>query len=123
MLGKYVQVCIDRPLGSAHPNDSACIYPLNYGYVPGIMAGDGEEQDVYVLGIDKPLAHFYGRVIAVIHRKNDKEDKWVAAPDGMFFSEDEIRIATHFIEQYFDSEIILWQKGGLVHAANEAVDE
>ena len=30
MLGKMIDVVIDRPLGSAHPNDPQCIYLLNY---------------------------------------------------------------------------------------------
>lgn len=108
MLGQIVDVIIDRPLGSAHPDDPKCIYPLNYGYVPGVYAGDGEEQDVYVMGVTEPISRFSGRVIAVIHRLNDNEDKWVAAPEGMRFSEKEIRAATRFIEQYFKSEIEVW---------------
>ena len=105
MIGQVVEVIIDRPLGSAHPNDPECIYPLNYGFVPGVYAGDGEEQDVYVMGVTERISRFTGRVIAVIHRLNDNEDKWVAAPEGMCFTEAEIRAATHFIEQYFESEI------------------
>ena len=96
---------IDRPLGSAHPKYPQCIYSVNYGFVPGVYAGDGAEQDVYVLGVTEQISRFSGRVVAVIHRLDDNEDKWVAAPEGMFFSEMEIRAATHFIEQYFDSEI------------------
>lgn len=112
MLGQIVDVIIDRPLGSAHPNDTECIYPLNYGFVPGVYAGDGEEQDVYVMGVTERISRFSGRVIAVIHRLNDNEDKWVAAPEGMYFTEEEIRAATHFIEQFFESEIevIKWCK-------------
>ena len=105
MLGEIVEVVIDRPMGSAHPNDPTCIYPLNYGFVPGVFVGDGEEQDVYVMGVTERISRFTGRVIAVIHRLNDNEDKWVAAPEGVFFTEAEIRRATHFIEQYFESEI------------------
>ena len=108
MLGRVIEVIIDRPLGSAHPNDPTCIYPLNYGYVPGIFAGDGEEQDVYILGVTVPVERFKGRVIAIIHRINDNEDKWVVAPEGRFFSEPEIRRATDFVERYFDSELQLW---------------
>ena len=105
MLGRMIDVVIDRPIGSAHPRIPTCIYPLNYGFVPGLPGGDGEEQDVYVMGVTAQISRFHGRVIAVIHRLNDNEDKWVAAPDGMIFSEEEIRSATHFIEQYFESEI------------------
>lgn len=108
MLGQLIDVIIDRPLGSAHPNDPECIYPLNYGFVPGVYAGDGEEQDVYVMGATTRISRFSGRVVAVIHRLNDNEDKWIAVPEGMYFTEDEIRQATHFIEQYFESEIEVW---------------
>lgn len=104
MIGKIVDVIVDRPLGSKHP-DFDMIYPVNYGYVEGIFAGDGEEQDAYILGIDEPLSEFMGNLIAIVHRLNDNEDKWVVAPDGMNFTEDEIRQCLHFQEQYFDSII------------------
>ena len=45
VLGKKVHVIIDRPLGSTHPTFPNLIYPLNYGYVPVILAPDGEEQE------------------------------------------------------------------------------
>ena len=105
MLGKIVKVTVDRPLGSRHP-DFDMTYPVNYGYVEGIFADDGEEQDVYILGVDEPITEFEGKVIAIVHRLNDNEDKWVVAPDGMSFSEDKIKELLHFQEQYFESEII-----------------
>ena len=106
MLGKIVTVKIDRPLGSSHPSHHDIIYPVNYGYVEGVFAGDGEEQDAYVMGVDKPIETFNGKVIAIVHRKNDVEDKWVVAPDDLTFTADEIRAATYFQEKYFDIEII-----------------
>ena len=105
MLGKIVKVVVDRPLGSVHPNHKDIVYTVNYGYVPKIMAGDGEEQDAYILGVDVPLSEFTGKVIAVIHRKNDIEDKWVVAPENLVLSKEEILEAVHFQEQYFDIEI------------------
>lgn len=105
MLGKIVAVIVDRPLGSRHP-DFDMIYPINYGYVDGIFAPDGEEQDVYILGVEKPIKTFEGKVIAIVHRFNDNEDKWVVAPEGMSFSEEEIEEMLYFQEQYFESEII-----------------
>ena len=100
-----VKVKIDRPLGSRHPKYPDLIYTLNYGYIEGITGGDGEAQDVYVMGIDKPVSEFYGEIIAVIHRNNDVEDKWIAAPEGIRFTKEEITAATHFQEQYFDIEV------------------
>ncbi len=100
-----VTVQIDRPLGSRHPNRPDTIYPVNYGFVAGVMAADGEEQDAYILGVHEPVARFTGLHIATIHRKNDVEDKWVIVPEGIRFTEAEIRAATHFQEQFFDIEI------------------
>lgn len=105
MLGKIVKVVVDRPLGSVHPNHKDIVYTVNYGYVPKIMAGDGEEQDAYILGVDVPLSEFTGKVVAVIHRKNDIEDKWVVVPENLVLSKEEILEAVHFQEQYFDIEI------------------
>ena len=105
MLGKIVKVVVDRPLGSVHPNHKDIVYTVNYGYVPKIMAGDGEEQDAYILGVNVPLSEFTGKVVAVIRRKNDIEDKWVVAPENLVISKEEILEAVHFQEQYFDIEI------------------
>ena len=71
IIGKDVKGIIDRPAGSPHPRHPDMIYPINYGFVEGIMAPDGDEQDVYVLGTDEPLRTFEGKVIAVFHRLND----------------------------------------------------
>ena len=107
MIGKTVKVIIDRPLGSYHPKHKDLYYPINYGYVPDVMGGDGEEQDAYILGVDTPIKEFSGTVIAIIHRLDDVEDKWVVAPDGMSFTEEEIFQAVKFQEQYFKIEIEL----------------
>lgn len=119
IISSVVDVKIDRPLGSTHPKHSDIIYPVNYGYVNNIFAKDGEEQDVYVLGIDKPVEKMVGKVVAVIKRNDDIENKWVVVPDDkinsavMFkknsdlkFSKQEIYDAVKFQEQYFDIEII-----------------
>lgn len=107
MLGKIVKVTVDRPLGSAHPNYPDMIYPINYGYVEGIIAPDGEEQDAYVLGVDFPVKEFEGNVIAVVHRLNDIEDKWVVAPQNANYLKEEIEKQIFFQEQFFSYEIIM----------------
>ena len=100
-----VTAVIDRPLGSCHPRYPGMIYPVNYGYVPGIIAPDGAWQDVYVLGVKEPLSVFTGRRIAAIRRRDDVETKWVLAPEGMTFSAEEILTAVGFQEQYFDARV------------------
>lgn len=107
MIGDIVTVTVDRPLGSYHPKHKDMYYPINYGYVAGIMAPDGEEQDAYLLGVDKAVESFTGKIIAVIHRLDDVEDKWVVCPESMTFSREEIMEKVKFQEQYFQSEIIM----------------
>ena len=105
ILGKLVTVTVDRPLGSRHPRYPNTVYPINYGFVEGVAAKDGEWQDTYILGVAEPVPAFEGRVIAVIHRLNDVEDKWVVAPEGTPLDAEQIRAATWFQEQYFESVI------------------
>lgn len=102
-IGKPVHVVVDRPIGYRHGD---IVYPVNYGYIPGTIAGDGEEQDVYILGVSEPVAEFDGQIVAAICRKDDREDKLVAAPAGAVYHQGEIAEAVHFQEQYFDSKII-----------------
>lgn len=105
MLGETVTVIIDRPMGTYHPKHKDIYYPVNYGYIPSIIAGDGEEQDAYVLGVNEPLQEFTGVVIAIIHRFDDVEDKWVVAPEGVTFTKEEIWEQVKFQEQFFKAEI------------------
>lgn len=107
MLGKIVRVIVDRPLGSRHPNYEDLVYPVNYGYVEGIIAPDGEEQDVYILGIDRPIKEYVGKVVAIVHRFDDIEDKWVVAPEGTHYTSEEIRNQIEFQEKLFKYEIIM----------------
>lgn len=104
-LGKTVKVVMDRPLGSRHP-EHGFIYPVNYGYIPNTEAGDGEEIDAYILGEFEPLKEYEGRVIAVIKRHNDEEDKLVVSKYGYNYNKAQIRALTEFQERYFDVEII-----------------
>ena len=107
VIGRTVTVTVDRPLGSYHPEHKDMYYPINYGYVEGIMALDGEEQDAYILGVDKAIDKFTGKIIAIVHRNDDVEEKWVVAPEGRTFTNKEICEQIHFQEQYFDSEIVM----------------
>ena len=107
MIGKTVTVIVDRPLGSYHPKHKDMYYPINYGFVEGIIAPDGEEQDAYILGVNKPVTEFTGKVIAIIHRSDDVEEKWVVAPEDVILTKDEIIEKVKFQEQYFKTEIIM----------------
>ena len=104
-LNKTLEIKIDRPIGSKHPKHGF-IYPINYGYVPNTVSGDGEELDAYILGIYEPLETFVGKCIAIIHRTNDNDDKLIIAPTNKTFTDEEVRVLTDFQEQYFKSIIL-----------------
>lgn len=102
-IGQRVHVVVDRPLGSRHPDYPNLVYPVNYGYVPHVMAEDGEEQDAYVIDVEEPIADCIGTVIAVIRRADDVESKWVVAVKETFYSDEQILNKTHFQEQFYTS--------------------
>ena len=105
-LGKTVTVIVDRPVGFHHVTKGIHLdYTINYGFLPGVTGGDGEEQDVYILGVSEPLETFTGIIIGAVRRKDDNEDKLVAAPKGVVFTAEQIRKEIHFVEKYFDSQI------------------
>lgn len=104
-IGNTLHAVIDRPFGSRHPQHGF-LYPLNYGYLPGVPSDDGEDLDVYVLGVFEPIASFEGQCIAVIHRLDDSDDKLVLAPPGRQYSDDQIRALTEFQERWFTSIIL-----------------
>lgn len=104
-LNKEVTVKIDRKLGTNHPKHGF-MYMLNYGYIPNTISGDGEELDAYVVGVFEPIDEFQGKVIAIIHRTNDDDDKLIVAPKDKEYSDDAIRALTEFQERFFESIII-----------------
>lgn len=105
IIGKTVRGTVDRPVGSLHPKHPDILYPVNYGYVDGVFAADGEEQDVYVIGTDRPLKSFEGKVIAVWHRFDDVEDKWIVSLDGTDFTDEKILGDISFQEQFFNGKL------------------
>lgn len=105
LIGKNVEVYIDRPVGSAHPKYSDMIYPINYGYIKEITAADSEYQDVYVLGEESKIDYCVGKVIAIVERKNDLEDKLVVSTKDKEYTIDEIKELINFQEKYFKYKI------------------
>jgi inorganic pyrophosphatase len=105
LLKKKIKVVIDRPVNSRHPKYNF-IYESNYGYVEGVVSPDGEELDVYFLGVNKPLEKAEGIAIAVVHRIDDDDDKLIVVPEGVSLTNDEIEKDIKFQEQWFKHEIL-----------------
>ena len=74
-----------------------------------MFAEDGEEQDVYIVSekVREPLKCFEGELVAVIHRQDDVEDKWVLTLSSEIVTLEDIKEKTYFLEPYFDSTIEL----------------
>lgn len=107
IIGMNVNVIMDRPIGTEHPKHPGVFYPINYGYIDGLIGGDDEEQDVYIMGETESLSNFSGKIIAVIHRTDDVEDKWVAAKIGKEYSIEEIKQTVAFQEKYNKAEYFI----------------
>ncbi len=105
-LGKTVEIEIDRPIGYVHhKGEKTLVYPINYGYIPGVLGGDGEELDVFLLGVTEPVATYTGRIVGIVYRADDVEDKLIMLPEGMTMTADEMAKAIHFQEMYYDSHV------------------
>ncbi len=105
-LGKKVEIIMDRPLGSKHP-EHELYYPLNYGYIENTTAGDGEEIDAYIIGEFDPLEIYNGIVVAIITREDDVEYKLVVCDRIGRYSKEQIQSLTEFQERFFKSQVIM----------------
>ncbi len=104
-LGKEVEIVFDRPLGSKHPK-FGFVYEVNYGYLEGVRAPDGEDLDAYYLGTHQVLQKARGVVRAIIHRLDDDDDKLVVTPENVLMTDDQIKQAINFQERWFKYQII-----------------
>ena len=105
-LGKTVRMEVDRPIGYEHKKERyTLVYPINYGYIPGVIGGDGEELDVYLLGVSEPVEQYTGRIVGIVHREDDVEDKLIMVPEGILPRAEEMEAAVHFQEQYHCSHV------------------
>ena len=105
-LGKVVDIVIDRPIGYVHKKENYELhYPINYGFIPGVLGGDGEELDVYLIGVDRPVKSYRAKIIGIVHRHDDVEDKLVGAPISAKFDQSRIQRDVEFQEKYYDSYV------------------
>lgn len=104
-INKNVTVKIDRCMGSKHPKHGF-IYPINYGYIPNTISGDGEELDAYILGVYEPINEFEGTVIGILRRIDDDDDKLIVVPTNRNFTDEQIEVLVEFQERFFKHHII-----------------
>lgn len=95
MLGKLIRICITEPVGTPMPDGG--VYKLNHGKPIGKFRVSSPISGVLVLGIDNPVKHFDGRVIATLRFRDSGELKLIAAPKSKRFIDWEIRRFIKFI--------------------------
>ncbi len=95
MLGKLIRVSITEPIGTMMPDGDT--YTLNHGTPIGKFKATYPITGVLVLGIDNPVKHFDGRVIAVLKFTDNNEQKLIAAPKSKRFINWEISRCISFI--------------------------
>lgn len=105
ILGHKYRVLIKHPIGSELEDNPDIKFEVNYGIVENEYDALGNPQEAYVLGIDRPLPFFDGRLIAIIHRTNDVENKWVIS--NIHYTKEEILEQVSFLEKYFNVEVII----------------
>ncbi|QVK20780.1 NUDIX domain-containing protein [Mycoplasmatota bacterium] len=101
-IGKEVKVKVDRPVGFTHRTGT--YYPINYGYIDNIFALDGGKVDAYILDSDEAIDNFTGKVIGVIYREDDVEEKLIISNED--YSDNEILEKVNFVEKYFKSILV-----------------
>ena len=105
-LGKTLKIEIDRPIGYVHrKGEKTLIYPINYGYIPGVLGGDDEELDVFLVGVDEPVSTYEGRIVGIVYRADDVEDKLIMAPEGVSLTASQMACAVYFQEKYYKTTI------------------
>lgn len=87
---------IDRPRGSDHPRYPGWTYPLDYGFVPGTVGGDGHPVDVFIGTADTGL-----RVALLVRHDHVEELKLL-----WNVTEDEVEQAVAFLRAAMDVSVV-----------------
>ena len=70
-------VCVERPVREPHPDHPTIIYPIDYGYIPGTEATDGQAVDCFIGSAPSSSAAsgLVGLILTTDYREGDREAK------------------------------------------------
>ena len=88
-------------------------YTVNYRFIEGVTAPDGESQDAYISGVDTAMGEFTGKIIAVVHRYDDIAQKLAVSSADMSYAKEDIAQQIRFQEQHFASGIRMYAFWGI----------
>ena len=106
MIDKDVKVYIDSALENKHNRNDNSIYSVKYGYIKEIKSLDGDYQKAYVIGANKEIDEFYGKVIGIINRTDTKEFKLIVIDKNSLFSDIEIENIVSSEEKRYKYKLI-----------------
>ncbi len=89
MLGTIVNVQVDRPLNSRNPR-SGKLYAANWGYISDSPEQEETAKEACVIGVDRSLDRFQGKIVASIRGQGD-EEVYVVAPTSRIVYAPELR--------------------------------
>lgn len=95
MLGKLIRVGITDKIGAPF-GDTGELFRLNHGQPIGRFVASTPVSGVFIVGIDNPVNHFDGRIIALIRFLDNGEVKLIAAPKSKRFIDCEIKPLVEF---------------------------
>ena len=101
MLGKYVRVRVEIPMGS-HDDKTGTVYRLNYGSVESGLDPRSPVKGAYIMGVTDPVRNFEGRVVAVIKLPERQGIYIVVSPKSKKYIVNDIKQAVSFM--YKDGE-------------------
>ncbi len=101
MLGKYVRVRVEIPMGS-HDDKTGTVYRLNYGSVESGLDPRSPVKGAYIMGVTHPVRNFEGRVVAVIKLPERQGIYVVVSPKSKKYIVNDIKQAVSFM--YKDGE-------------------
>lgn len=104
MIGKEVVVYVDKPIGYQEENNGT--YSINCGYLKQYLNHLEEKQEAYVLGVNKPVNTFKGKVIGIVNRKDDNRDILLIAPKNSKMKTSDINKSIYFKEKNYNHKII-----------------
>ncbi|MFA5693204.1 MAG: hypothetical protein WC907_06255 [Acholeplasmataceae bacterium] len=106
LLNQKVAITVDYPIGSQSQESPFHNFPINFGYTEELFNNKGEPFQAYILGENRPLEFYHGKVVAVIFRHKSGNYLLVTAPPNMIFTKDAIKKLTHFQEQHYQAEYL-----------------
>lgn len=104
LLGRTADITIDRRKGYRNIRYKNITYSVSAGCFAAEKDLSEGAHTIYIIGAENTSDTFRGTIISTIRRKDNGQLLLVAAPEGKFFYEPEIRACLSFFERQHSSD-------------------